>query len=144
MFVRLSCNTRKRVNSVAWPSEIHVDAGTLRKAFHKPLRRRSQTNLVQERRVQQVGHGPRAIQAFGENRRQIGDDLVIRVIGEMRVRQYLGRAETLSESVVQLSRNAATFFVLRLQKLHAEPARFLFLDGAFAELLREPSIMFPD
>ena len=75
---------------------------------------------------------------------QISDDLVIRVIREMRIRQYLGGAEALSEAVVQFSRDAAALFVLCLQKLDAEPARFLLLVGALLKLLLQPSIVFPD
>jgi hypothetical protein len=62
----------------------------------------------------------------------------------MRVRQYLGGTEALSQAVVQLPRDAAAFFVLCLQELNTKPAGFLLLDGAFAELLREPPIMFPN
>ncbi|HKD64482.1 MAG TPA: hypothetical protein VKB40_10645 [Candidatus Acidoferrales bacterium] len=45
--------------------------------------------------MQKVRHSPRGIQTFCKNRGQIGDDLIIRMAGEVRVGQYLGGAQAL-------------------------------------------------
>jgi hypothetical protein len=64
----------------ALDSEAYVDSGSLREALHKPLGGRRQANLVEQRRMEEVGHGAGAVERVLENRGEIGDDFVVRML----------------------------------------------------------------
>ena len=119
--------------------QVGPNAGPLREALKLQVERGGQADVIQQRRVQQVGEVPDALERPVGNRphaveRFIRADLPVqRPLGDRQLE--LDRRQGLPDLIVQLARDRAAFLFLRVHQLRGQPPqvpRLLEIPGSLA------------